>query len=197
MTNTLILPIHTWGTGNLDHELALFKPFSPDWLRTETIGLQVGNYPLSLYPVSGKKNPIIKKLPKEKRERIEWAMRAVHEIQRHGPLEKFLTDLGYRSSVVINNYWSEKPVVRADKPQVKWLALVKPEDRKLMIVLARWDEKEVEAELSVDHRNLGFTVQRLVDVESGQEFQLNPQGRDSSCGLTLPAPYGARLLTNR
>ncbi len=36
MTNTQLLPVHTWGTVQLDHELGSRRPFSPEWLLTET-----------------------------------------------------------------------------------------------------------------------------------------------------------------
>ena len=62
MTNTLVLPIHTWGTADLDHELSRDEPFSPDWLRTETTGRQIGNLPLSLYAVVGSENRVLRRL---------------------------------------------------------------------------------------------------------------------------------------
>ena len=57
MTNALMLPIQTWATADLDHELDTKVPFSPEWLRVETIGRQIGNLPLTLYPLTGKGQP--------------------------------------------------------------------------------------------------------------------------------------------
>jgi len=126
MTNTLLLPVHTFATADLDHELGSKKPFPPDWLRTETIGLQVGNYPLSLYPVSGSKNEIIKKLPEEKRKKIEWGMRMVHEIQRReNKWEKIVREFGYgKKDVKVYNYWGENPAIEVNNEKVKWICVV-------------------------------------------------------------------------
>jgi len=194
MTNTLMLPLHTWGTADLDHELARKEPFSPEWLRTETIGRQVGNYPLSLYEVYGRDNEVVKALPKAARERIEWGMRMVHEIQRHGRLEKVVRDFGYGTDeVAVHNYWSEAPALDADNEQVKWIALARPEDRAVMVVLASWSEKQVKARISFDLKNLGLDLKgaRVLDAESGEVL-----GDDIAAPfqVTLPAPYGVRLL---
>ncbi len=147
MTNTELLPVHTWGTVQLDHELAVKKPFSPEWLMTETIGRQVGNCPLSLYEVSGRDNPVLKKLPKAQADRIEWGLRAVHEIQRSGPMEKLLREFGYGTDqVAVNNYWADEPVVSVTPKSVKWLALSKPGE--VLLVLASWSEEPVQAQVT-------------------------------------------------
>jgi hypothetical protein len=118
MTNTLVLPIHTWATANLDHELGSDKPFSPEWLQAETIGRQVGNYPLTLYPITGTDNKVFEKArppkggttneepPKggtpnaqELRYRAEWGMRMVHEIQTNGgKLYEIVKSFGYETA---------------------------------------------------------------------------------------------------
>lgn len=106
-------------------------------LLTETIGRQVGNLPLSLYEVYGRDNEIVLALPKDQRQRIEWGLRAVHEIQRSGPLERLLTDFGCgEDNVAVHNYWADSPVVTVAPAAVKWLALSKPSTNEMLVVLA-------------------------------------------------------------
>lgn len=204
MTNTLMLPVHTWATVNLDHELGNNKPFSPEWLRTETIGRQVGNYPLSLYPVSGRGNKAIENLPKQQQERIEWGMRAVHEIQRAGTLEKILADFGYgQPEVIVHNYWEEKPVVEVTPDQVKWLALVKPAQRKVLLVLSSWsEEKQIWPELTFFSEHLGFPLKnfQLIDAEQNIPLAVLSRTGDPSISqqvrfkVDLAGPWGVRIL---
>jgi len=202
MTNTLVLPIHTWGTADLDHELSSDKPFSPEWLRTETTGRQIGNLPLSLYAVAGSQNKVLARLsaslPRPQldqlRQRIEWGMRVVHEIQHSGPLEKFLTDFGYGSQpVTVHNYWEQSPVLTVKPDAVKWIALAKPAEKSLLIVLASWSEEEVAADISVQAAALGFEVRgaRVIDPETGKVLVPALSG---PLAVRLPAPYGVRIV---
>ncbi|MGC8977142.1 MAG: glycoside hydrolase domain-containing protein [Candidatus Ratteibacteria bacterium] len=187
MTNTLVLPVHTFGTANLDHELGNTKPFSPDWLRTETIGLQIGNYPLSLYPVSGNNNEIIKKLPKEQQEKIEWAMRAVHEIQRDdNKWEKILKDFGYgEEKIEVHNYWEENPTIEINNESVKWLCLIDRDKKEMILVLASWIEVDTEVEIKINEKNIGFKVKEIIDFETGEKQDKN---------IKLTGPYGVKIL---
>jgi hypothetical protein len=194
MTNTLILPVHTWGTADLDHELGRDQPFSPDWLRTETLGRQIGNYPLSLYEVYGRGNKAVTGLPEEQKDRIEWGMRMVHEIQHPGRLDHFVTDFGYGTEKgVVHNYWSEKPALNVDHEQVKWILLARPEEKRLLLVLASWSEKEEEAQVRFSPENLGFDLagRSLKDVETNEVIAPEGQG---TFKVKLPAPYGVRVL---
>ncbi|MCM8770129.1 MAG: hypothetical protein NC911_10800, partial [Candidatus Omnitrophica bacterium] len=204
MTNTLMLPVHTWATANLDHELGSSQPFSPEWLRTETIGRQVGNYPLSLYPVSGRGNKMLEALPKEQQEKIEWGMRAVHEIQRSGPLEKILTDFGYgQPGVFIHNYWEEEPVVEIDQPVVKWLVLSRPERKEALVVLASWsEEKTLWPEITFYPGRLGLTGKSITVSDAEKDIQLGglissgepSRAARSSLRVELSGPWAVRIL---
>jgi len=200
MTNTLVLPIHTWGTANLDHELGRDDPFPPDWLRTETIGRQVGNLPMSLYAVCGAHNKTLARLaektPKAEldrlRERVEWGMRAVHEIQRTGPLEKHLTDFGYADGQAsIGNYWDPSPAILVAPQTVKWIVLVDRARRRALVVLSSWSEEKARAEIVLDPRNLGFSTGEVADAETGEVLAPGPPG---TLTVELSAPYGVRLL---
>ncbi|MGA2033145.1 MAG: glycoside hydrolase domain-containing protein [Thermoguttaceae bacterium] len=202
MTNTLVLPLHTWATADLDHELANDKPFSPEWLRTETIGRQLGNLPLSLYAVAGSTNTVLAglagKMPKDEAERlrarIEWGMRTVHEIQHPGPLDRYLTDFGYGSDrVKVCNYWDGRSALVVKPGVVKWLVLSDPAKKAALVVLASWSPEAVDAELSFRGEVLGFDAQgvRLTDAETGATISPALTGPAS---VKLAPPYGVRLL---
>ena len=176
MTNTLVLPIHTWGTADLDHELSRDEPFAPDWLRTETTGRQIGNLPLSLYAVVGSENRVLRRLaetlPKRDvdliRDRAEWGMRVVHEIQHPGPLDKLLTDFGYGTDrVVVHPYWAESPVLSVQPEQVKWLVLSSPSQQRLLVVLASWSAEKTAAELRLDAKSIGLCRRRRQGARRG------------------------------
>ena len=204
MTNSEVLPIMTWGTVNLDHELGNDKPFSPEWLRTESIGLQVGNYPCSLNPVRGKSNKVLaemrKSRPKDEvdrlAERIEWGLRVTHEIQ-HGPSKpegKIFWDFGYgNDNVPVHNYWADKPVLKVDNGTVKWIALENKQEKEILMVFASWSEKDTETAVKFIPENLGFNPlnMKLYDAETGEEFVADKQGVFT---VKLPAPYGVKMI---
>jgi len=195
MTNTLLLPVHTWGTANLDHELSSEKPFAPDWLRTETTGRQVGSYGLSLYAVAGDRNPLTKDLPEPARDRIEFGMRVVHEVQCTSPLMHLLTDFGYGTDAAqVINYWSEQPGLSVSNPSVKWIALRRPADGRLLVVLASWSEQAGEVRLGLGEPLVaaGRKPAGVADAETGEAL---PVEGDGSVLVALPAPYGVRVLT--
>ncbi|MFI5381087.1 MAG: glycoside hydrolase domain-containing protein [Tepidisphaerales bacterium] len=187
MTNTLVLPVHTWGTVDLDHELAVKRPFSPGWLMTETIGRQVGNLPLSLYEVAGRDNEIVKALPQAQQQRIEWGLRAVHEIQHTGPQGKLLTAFGYGTpSVTVHNYWDDRPLLRVEPASVKWLALRKSATGELLIVLANWSQERVKASLQLTPASKF----KATDAETGQPLD----SATNTLEVDIPGPWGNRII---
>jgi hypothetical protein len=195
MTNTQVLPVHTWGTVQLDHELSVQRPFSPEWLLTETIGRQVGNCPLSLYEVSGRDNEIVQALPKDQAARIEWGLRAVHEIQRSGPQEKILTDFGYgEDGVVIHNYWADRPITSVAPAAVKWLALSKPASGEMLIVLASWSPEPVKAEVRLDLQAAGWADKRGWQVRDAETGAILAESAGQAFPVAVSAPWGNRVL---
>lgn len=191
MTNTLLLPVHTWGTVNLDHELGSKRPFAPEWLQTETVGRQVGNLPLSLYAVSGSQNELTGAMPARQRDRIEWGMRAVHEIQRSGPEEKLLADFGYGSGEVrVHNYWDERPRLQVEPSEVKWLALEK-KSGEWLVVLASWSERPVSARVALSHATGASGRRQFQDAETGTPL---PAASDGSMPVEISGPWGNRLV---
>jgi hypothetical protein len=202
MTNTMVLPILTWGTIDLDHELGSDRPFPPDWLRTETIGRQAGNSPLSLYAVTGDRNGVFaglrKSRPKDEvdrlAERVEWGMRMVHEIQRTGPLEKRISAFGYGDDVVtVHEYWADAPALSVSSDDVKWIVLERKDRRELLAVLASWSEGDAEATVALLSGGLGFDPagMKFVDDETGTALT---GGADGRLAVELPGPYGVRVL---
>jgi len=192
MTNTLLLPVHTWGTVNLDHELGAKRPFRPEWLMTETIGRQVGSLPLSLYAVTGSENDIVTSLPAEQQARIEWGLRAVHEIQRSGPEEKRLTDFGYgKEEVTVHNYWDDRPVLQVEPASVKWLVLAKPRTGEALVVLANWSEAAVSARVQLDPTPLHLDAARVADDETGATLA---EAATATIKVDIPGTWGNRML---
>jgi hypothetical protein len=190
-----VLPVHTWGTVQLDHELSVQRPFSPEWLLTETIGRQVGNCPLSLYEVSGRDNEIVQALPKDQAARIEWGLRAVHEIQRSGPQEKILTDFGYgEDGVVIHNYWADRPITSVAPAAVKWLALSKPASGEMLIVLASWSPEPVKAEVRLDLQAAGWADKRGWQVRDAETGAILAESAGQAFPVAVSAPWGNRVL---
>ena len=178
MTNTLVLPLHTWATADLDHELANDQPFSPEWLRTETTGRQIGNLPLSLYAVAGSANKVVAGLAgtmsKEQierlRARVEWGMR--HSPRDPAPrpagqvLDRFRLWRRWRQAC---NVLGQKSRPGGTPGVVKWLVLSDPAKKAALIVLASWSAEAVDAEFSLRGEVLGFDARgcRLSDAETG------------------------------
>jgi hypothetical protein len=80
-----------------------------------------------------------------------------------------------------------------DHEQVKWIVLARPEEKRLLLVLASWSEKEEETQVRFSPENLGFDLARrsLKDMESGEVIVPEGQG---DFKVKLPAPYGVRVL---
>jgi hypothetical protein len=129
------------------------------------------------------------------RERVEWGMRTVHEIQHRGPLDKLLEEFGYGTDRVrVHNYWDESPVLTLSRPDVvAWLALSAPASKNLMVVLASWSAEDVTVELSPSAQALGLPVDcmQVIDAESGQPVLRAASGKTA---VELAGPYGVRIV---
>ncbi len=199
MTNGNVLPWLSWCTVALDHELGRATPFEPDWLRTETTGLQAGNYPLSLYSVSGNSNPVTAKLAKDRQARVEWGMRMVHEIQRSSsregsaPLEKVVREFGYMDRARVVNYWADAPAAAVANDRVKHIAIVRADASAALLVLSSWLPDRLTTRVTMNADALGMKLEgrKLVDVETGEPVST---AADQPVDITLNAPYGVRLL---
>ncbi|HPD15710.1 MAG TPA: DUF6067 family protein [Planctomycetota bacterium] len=197
MTNTLVLPIHTWATANLDHELGSAQPFSPEWLQAETIGLQTGNYPLTLYPVTGTTNKVFERAgppeggtPSELQYRAEWGMRMVHEIQSNGgKLYDLVRQFGYGTdAVTVHNYWADEPVLGVEPAQVKWIVLAKPAAREALVILASWAADDVKAAVRLDASKVRLPAGKLSVADAEHGSAVDP------AATMLAGPYGVKVL---
>jgi hypothetical protein len=193
MTNTQVLPVHTWGTVQFNHELAMNRPLPPEYLLTESTGRHTGNMPLTVFNLLGRDNEIAAALPPAELARREWAMRAVFEIKREGGPEKLLTAFGYgQDNVAVHNFWADQPVMEVRPAPVKWLALRKPAEA--MIVLASWSEKKETAAVRIDAKALGLEATRLryLDAETGRTIIEAPAGQPVH--VDVPGPWGCRVI---
>jgi hypothetical protein len=136
--------------------------------------------------------------------RMEWGMRMVHEIARWGypfasvataeparRLEKAVWDFGYGlPGCRVQNYWSDDAVVQGPAA-LRWLALVSPADRRIMLVLQSYDSKAGDARLVFDARRLGFAPSgTITDVETGHV--LGPAG--ATVVIPMNRPYATRVI---
>jgi len=201
-TNAQLLPLQTWATVQLDLEFGRNDPFPPDFIRTESTGRQVGNMPFVLNPLFGRRNPLVEPLPKEKQARIDYGMAMVHETRPSGSthrptldaLNKQVYDAGYAEpGTSYLYYWDDAPALSVNNANVKWFSFVAAPRKEAVILLSSWnaDETEVTLERAEAFRKLIGRVDKLVDAETGEVLA---SGDDAAWKVTLPAPYGMRLL---
>ncbi|HUU22763.1 MAG TPA: glycoside hydrolase domain-containing protein, partial [Phycisphaerae bacterium] len=202
MTNGHWLPVLTWGDTNLDIEWTWGTgdgPFPPEVLLAETIGLQTGNYPHSLYPVLGAK--VISRHGGTKSDantRTEWGMRFVHEILRAGMpfsmdkrLEALVRDFGYGDAncAVLRYYVPEDqtpatPGLAVDNDRVKWIGLWHAGRKELLVVLVNWARTPQAAKLTL-RDPAGAKLAEWADAETGKPVP--------AAAVDLPK-WGVRLL---
>ncbi len=200
MTNEMFIPLITWGTVELDFELVNSKPAVPAFLRTESIGSQVGNYPLCLHNIAGDVNKIVTDLPTNHRETIEWAMRFVNGIAAPDTYEKTYADLnkivygfGYgKKDIKVYEYWATKPILRCNNNDVKWVVLVNRDTKQMLLVFSSWNPKKVEIKVNINPERLGFNIdnKKIMNILTGETIG-NNQGEFN---LTLSAPYGVKII---
>jgi hypothetical protein len=140
-------------------------------------GRQTGNYPHALFSVFGVRNTG-GGLAKEALARVEWGMRFTHEILRQAasPLEEVVRRFGYgQPGCTVLHYWDRTegtgtdPGLELSNPNVRWLGLLKPAEKKLLVVLVNWTSEPQTA----DVRLVGPLKSRNVvwrDAETGVEL---------------------------
>ncbi len=178
MTNTQIAPYMVWNEYNLDLEWRnsddpLQKRFSPDLLRTESLGLKTGTVPVVLGFSGGP------------------AM-LVHEIKSGITVKKYpktFVDFGYgKPDCEVYNYWGENPPVSVSDPDCKWLLLKR--DGKLFVYLVTWNGVDAKVKLDLDLKKLGVNVNKVVNAENDEAVtELN----GGSFTVDLPG-FGVRAL---
>jgi hypothetical protein len=184
MTNSHIVPYMGFGQTNLDLEWRYSKKqfqsrFSPELLRTQSLGLQTGNVPFALASERGAPG------------RMGGLM--VHEVRcwfihRNASLMQELLEFGYgREDCRVINYWDEDPPLTVSDGRCKWLLLAR--DGKLMILLCTWNENAAELTVKTDAGALGVQVSEAVNVESGESVK----APDGQFRFQMPG-YGTRVF---
>jgi hypothetical protein len=199
-TNTLIAPLHTYGTTFLDLEWGNNNVFAPEFLRTETIGRQVGCIPFSHYPVYGTTNALVKALPKDRATRIDWGMKAVHEIRARDQAEgaprtpagqPVRPAFGYGSKdVIVHNYWDRKPVAEVSNDQVRWIVFERPKDRAVLMILQSYSPEDVSTKVRMAKTAEIQGGPR--DAETGETLTADADGTTE---VKIPGPFGTRIIS--
>ncbi len=187
MTNSLLLPLHTWPTTLLDYELWSERPYPPEMLLVQSTGRQVGAYSHAINALTGSGNPLLEK-PKEH----DRGMRIVHEIAGTGRNEH-LAAFGYGDPEVrVFNYWDDRPAVAVDREDVRWLLLARPRDRAVLLVLQGWNEEAAAVRAVLDPEAIGFTpAGEAVDLLTGDAV---PVTDGTALRTDLAGPYGMAMV---
>lgn len=197
ITNTLLAPLQTYGTTVLDLEWGRDEPFPPEFLRTETIGRQVGVIPNSLYAIRGTVNLLLADESEESKGRIEWGMRAVHEIRTGEGLK--LPDgshirpaYGYGTErVKVHNYWEREPVLSVSSPDVFWIAFTRPDDKSAVVILQSYNAKDVQTTIQ-PNKELTASGGPVRNAETGEVLAEKP---GDVVAINLPGPYGTAVIS--
>lgn len=209
VTNTQLLPFHTWVDKLTDLEwVPQTPPADPAFLLTETVARQTGNYADLVVGLTRnfEKSAVYSEhhLSKDDELRMEWGMRMVHEICRWSYpftnvaekepaslLEKAVWDFGYGlPECVVQNYWQDNPLL-AVGPNVKWLALVRQKDRRLMVVLQSYEPTPSGATIQFGAAAPSWTsVGTITDVSSREVFRT----KDGKAIIPFDKPYGTRVV---
>jgi hypothetical protein len=217
MTNSIMLPIHTWNNSMLDVEYPFRSrvpdPFPAEYLLAQATGHQTGAYRHLLESVQRLRHgTIIRESVEEMNPdfiRTEWGMRMVHEAMRWifphenfaafepaRTLEKAIWDFGYGlDECKVVNYWADDVPLTVDDPNAKWLLLERSDDKRIMLVLQSYQKEELPVEITIDAAQMGFVPQqKVLDVESGRETAAERSGNKLIIKTTLPRGYGTRVL---
>jgi len=175
MTNTHIIPYLDWNQGNIDLEWFYGsrpsqEKYSPDLLRTESIGRQSGNIPFALASISGGTTKLTQdellKISKTK-----FGTMVVHEIKT--PLEtniekklwEILFNFGYgENDCEVYNYWDENYPLSFSDDEVKSILLKRNEE--MLLIMCTWNSQPVKVKVNINTKLLGlnpFLVEEVTD----------------------------------
>ncbi|MFP4027975.1 MAG: glycoside hydrolase domain-containing protein [Candidatus Brocadiia bacterium] len=178
MTNTHIAPYMVWNEYNLDFEWrrsdkVLQKRFSPEIIRTETLGLKTGNVPVVLGFSGGP--PML-----------------VHEVKTGISISNYpepLVEFGYgKPDCKVINYWDEGAPMEVSDPECKWLLLKR--NGRLFIYFVTWNGDKNEVKTTLDLDALGVDVSEVVNAETGEEVTTL---EDGAFTIEMP-PFGVRSV---
>ncbi len=194
MTNTQVLPMHTWCTATLEPEQGYRStddgkrlPFPPDYSQVISSGRQVGCIPISLYSLRGTKTQQLKDGGDLRAPLSGWGMATIHEMRGSLPKCDFVREhyhpaweaLYGKSDVTVHNYFADEPRVEVDQDLVKWIALERGDEALLLL------QSYAAGPLAVRVRCPPYT--RGIDVETGAATSLDDP-------VQMPPEYGTRML---
>jgi hypothetical protein len=216
MSNSMMLPIHTWNDSMLDIEYPYRSrvpdPFPAEYLLAQATGHQTGSYRHLLESVQRLRSGIFRESVSDMDPnlvRTEWGMRMVHEAMRWlfpnenfaafepgRMLEKALWDFGYGTDdCKVVNYWSDDVPVKVSDPDAKWLLMERPKDKTLFLVLQSYKNEDMPLEITLDSRKIGFTpASKARDVESGSQVKVAGSKNELKIETTLRGRFGTQVL---
>lgn len=215
MTNTQWLPATTWSTALLDMEHKYWKdekdnpiPWPADYLRTVTMSRTAGSIPFALDPLRNGGHtkfygPPDKGGASEADQFADWAMRRIHEVRaertENCPPARRAAEafeaFGYGAeNVEVHNYWAEAPLLQVEPSTVKWIALVRRGDGRVLVLLQSWSAAATEATLRLSPTaGLKPDALQATDALGGSAPASEGAG---AWRIPLP-PLGTRLLDLR
>lgn len=217
MTNSIMLPIHTWNSSMLDDEYPFRSsrpdPFPAEYLLAQAAGHQTGSYRHLLESVQRLRHGTIIRESVEEMDtsviRTEWGMRMVHEAMRWlfpnenfaafepgRTLEKAVWDFGYGlDDCKVVNYWADEVPLTVNDSDAKWLLMQRTRDKRLMLVLQSYQKDDLQVEITIDPAKIGFTPRASArDVESGKEIMVGRAAKKLLIKTLLPGQFGTKVL---
>jgi hypothetical protein len=182
MTNTHIIPYMVWNECNLDLEWGSQEPlqaqWSPELLRTESIGRQSGNLPVAM--------------PRAKNGMMAMMVHEAGMFSRRPPraLVQLFAEFHYGlSDCSVYNYWDAGPPLQASDDRAKWLLL--EHDGRLLLLVCTWNPEQATVTFDLDSETLGIQPAKAFDALTPEkEFRL----RDGNLlSVTLPG-YGTSVI---
>jgi hypothetical protein len=217
MTNTIMLPVHTWNDAMLDLEYPFrgreMNPFPAEYILAQAAGRQTGSYRHLLgstlrIPGGAWFRESISEMDPDII-RTEWGMRMVHEAMRWmfphenyavfepaRTLEKKLWDFGYGTDdCIVSNYWDDDPPVQINNPQVKWLLVSRKSDATIFLVLQSYLNEDTSVEVQLDENKLGFSpVLKAYEVASNTSVKVERSDNLIQLKSVLKEPFGTKVV---
>lgn len=199
MTNSPVIPSHTWSTAWLDLELRYGKtddgkdqPFPWDYTLSETMGRTAGIKPNILNPLRNLGRYGGNEM-NEHQQLSNWGMCIVHELAAGGnrsnmPVSRYneaYRQFGYPDKVTIHNYWDDNPFINVSDEHVRWIALTRNEKPSCLVVLQSYSAESLVTKIQIPNGKV------LMDAETGEIFTADAGGQVS---ISLSADYGTRIL---
>lgn len=206
LTNTMMLPMHTWATSSLDLEQPYRSglPFPPDYTRAMTSGLHAGLIAHGMFPLANYNDyrlPATRQWTEEQA-LADWGMFQVHEV-RSGNWQPWVNDwkqwksfrdalvtVGYgQQQATVINYWKPAaPIAVTSGPEVCWIAVLPPADKPLpgvlgVVLLQSYAKDGTSATVTWQG------AKAFIDQRTRQSV-----GEGASAKVDLPGSFGTRLL---